>query len=294
MGERRGPGEQRSPQRLRTARIAPRGTGTPALSLLRWARQVPSSRGTLRGEGKVAARLRGMPFAKRIVEPQWLCRQRRPAPGPDEDTSGGSVEPPPPLQPPGRREEAEAPEPDEPPRVPPAPLPLPPPPPPSLPAPAEQDQQPPSEAHEAGEESVAGVPDAASATGEASEASAEAVLLMLDLCAVSNAALARVLRQLSDVARHACSLFQELESDIQLTHRRVWALQGKLGSVQRVLSTLDPKQEAVREYQRRPSSRVLGSSASPSYCPHSPQSQPRGAEPAATCTLLLPSLSSAL
>ncbi|XP_052027294.1 actin remodeling regulator NHS isoform X1 [Apodemus sylvaticus] len=185
-----------------------------------------------------------MPFAKRIVEPQWLCRQRRPAPGPDEDTSGGSVEPPPPLQPPGRREEAEAPEPDEPPCVPPAPLPLPPPPP-SLPAPAEQDQQPPREAHEAGEESVAGVPEAASTTGEASEASAEAVLLMLDLCAVSNAALARVLRQLSDVARHACSLFQELESDIQLTHRRVWALQGKLGSVQRVLSTLDPKQEAV-------------------------------------------------
>ncbi|KAK2083081.1 hypothetical protein P7K49_038317 [Saguinus oedipus] len=69
---------------------------------------------------------------------------------------------------------------------------------------------------------------------------------MLDLCAVSNAALARVLRQLSDVARHACSLFQELECDIQLTHRRVWALQGKLGGVQRVLSTLDPKQEAVR------------------------------------------------
>ncbi|XP_024902375.1 Nance-Horan syndrome protein, partial [Pteropus alecto] len=33
--------------------------------------------------------------------------------------------------------------------------------------------------------------------------------------------------------------------DIQLTHRRVWALQGKLGGVQRVLGTLDPKQEAV-------------------------------------------------
>ncbi|MEJ1281311.1 hypothetical protein NN561_012260 [Cricetulus griseus] len=213
-----------------------------------------------------------MPFAKRIVEPQWLCRQRRPAPGPDEDTSEGSVEPPP-LQPPDRREEAEAPGPEEPPRVPPAPLPLPPPLP-SLPAPAEQAQQPPGEEREAGDESVAGVPETASATGEASSAATEAVLLMLDLCAVSNAALARVLRQLSDVARHACSLFQELESDIQLTHRRVWALQGKLGSVQRVLSTLDPKQEAVREYQRRPSSRVLGSSAAPSCSPYSPQSQP--------------------
>ncbi|XP_012887581.1 PREDICTED: Nance-Horan syndrome protein isoform X1 [Dipodomys ordii] len=194
-----------------------------------------------------------MPFAKRIVEPQWLCRQRRPAPGPDEDTSEGSIEPPqppppPPLQLPGRREEAEAPGAEEPPHAPPV-LPGIPPPPMPLPAPAaavaDPAQPPPSEDPEVGEEIVAGVPEAGSATGDASSATAAAVLLMLDLCAVSNAALARVLRQLSDVARHACSLFQELESDIQLTHRRVWALQGKLGGVQRVLSTLDPKQETV-------------------------------------------------
>ncbi|XP_003819578.2 actin remodeling regulator NHS isoform X2 [Pan paniscus] len=188
-----------------------------------------------------------MPFAKRIVEPQWLCRQRRPAPGPAVDASGGSAEPPPPLQPPGRRDldEVEAPGPEEPARAVPAPSGLPPPPPP-LPAPADQTQPPHGEASVAGEESTAGIPEAAPAAGEASSAAAAAaVLLMLDLCAVSNAALARVLRQLSDVARHACSLFQELESDIQLTHRRVWALQGKLGGVQRVLSTLDPKQEAV-------------------------------------------------
>ncbi|XP_011891149.1 PREDICTED: nance-Horan syndrome protein isoform X2 [Cercocebus atys] len=187
-----------------------------------------------------------MPFAKRIVEPQWLCRQRRPAPGPAVDASGGSAEPPPPLQPPGRRDldEVEAPGPEEPARAVPAPPGLPPPPPP-LPAPADQAQPPHGEASVAGEESTAGIPEAAPTAGEASSAAAAAVLLMLDLCAVSNAALARVLRQLSDVARHACSLFQELESDIQLTHRRVWALQGKLGGVQRVLSTLDPKQEAV-------------------------------------------------
>ncbi|XP_032141898.1 Nance-Horan syndrome protein isoform X2 [Sapajus apella] len=187
-----------------------------------------------------------MPFAKRIVEPQWLCRQRRPAPGPDADSSGGSAEQPPPLQPPGRRDpdEVEASGPEEPARAAPAPPGLPPPPPP-LPAPADQAQPPDGEASVAGEESTAGVPEAAPAAAEASSAAAAAVLLMLDLCAVSNAALARVLRQLSDVARHACSLFQELECDIQLTHRRVWALQGKLGGVQRVLSTLDPKQEAV-------------------------------------------------
>ncbi|XP_059942344.1 actin remodeling regulator NHS isoform X1 [Mesoplodon densirostris] len=176
-----------------------------------------------------------MPFAKRIVEPQWLCRQRRPAPDPAEDANRGSAEPPPPpLQLPGRRDEAVAPGPEDPPRAPRA-----------LPAPTDQALPPHGEAPAAGEESAAGVLEAASAAGEASSAAAAAVLLMLDLCAVSNAALARVLRQLSDVARHACSLFQELESDIQLTHRRVWALQGKLGGVQRVLGTLDPKQEAV-------------------------------------------------
>ncbi|XP_004710061.2 Nance-Horan syndrome protein [Echinops telfairi] len=125
----------------------------PATAGSKWTRRQPARQGARRGAQRVAARRLRMPFAKRIVEPQWLCRQRRPAPA--------------------------------------------------------------------------------------------AVLLMLDLCAVSNAALARVLRQLSDVARHACSLFQELESDIQLTHRRVWALQSKLGGVQRVLGTLDPKQEAV-------------------------------------------------
>ncbi|KAB1253445.1 Nance-Horan syndrome protein [Camelus dromedarius] len=182
-----------------------------------------------------------MPFAKRIVEPQWLCRQRRPAPGPVEDANGGSAEPPPPLQPPGRQDETSAPGPEDPPHAPPAPPGQPP-----QPVAAPTDQAPPhGEAPAAGEESAVGVLEAASAAGEASSAAAAAVLLMLDLCALSNAALARVLRQLSDVARHACSLFQELESDIQLTHRRVWALQGKLGGVQRVLGTLDPKQEAV-------------------------------------------------
>ncbi|CAK6450631.1 unnamed protein product [Pipistrellus nathusii] len=183
-----------------------------------------------------------MPFAKRIVEPQWLCRQRRPPPGPAEEASGGSAELPPPLQPPSQRDQAVEPGPEDPPQEPPAPSG---PPPPPLPAPTDQAQPPLGEVPAAGEESAAGPPEAAAGAGEAPSAAAAAVLLMLDLCAVSNAALARVLRQLSDVARHACSLFQELESDIQLTHRRVWALQGKLGGVQRVLGTLDPKQETV-------------------------------------------------
>ncbi|XP_069827341.1 actin remodeling regulator NHS [Dendropsophus ebraccatus] len=67
----------------------------------------------------------------------------------------------------------------------------------------------------------------------------------LDLGAINNVAMSRILRQLSDVARHACSIFHELEADIQVTARRVRALQGKIGSVQQVVSSLDPKQETV-------------------------------------------------
>lgn len=217
-----------------------------------------------------------MPFAKRIVEPQWLCRQRRPPPGPAEDANGGGTEPPPPpLQPPSQRDKALEPGPEEPPRAPPAPSG--PPPPPPLPAPTDQAQPPHGEPPAAAEESAVGAPEAASAAGEAPSAAAAAVLLMLDLCAVSNAALARVLRQLSDVARHACSLFQELESDIQLTHRRVWALQGKLGGVQRVLGTLDPKQETVREYPRLQP--ALRSCAAPSALPGRRNPSPKAPRP---------------
>ncbi|MFT7799813.1 Nance-Horan syndrome protein-like [Arapaima gigas] len=69
--------------------------------------------------------------------------------------------------------------------------------------------------------------------------------LFEDLRSVSNVALSRTLRQLSDLARHACSLFQDLESELAATSQRVWALQGKIGSIQQTLGGLDPKQEAV-------------------------------------------------
>ncbi|CAM2096736.1 unnamed protein product [Caretta caretta] len=129
-----------------------------------------------------------MPFAKRIVEPQWLCRQL-PAASLLEESLG-------------------------------------------CPEPRDQPQPEPEEA-------------AAVVPAEGKEAAA--VLTMLDLCSVSNGALARILRQLSDVARHACTLFQEIESELQLAQRRVRALHGKIGGVQGVLRSLDPKQEAVRE-----------------------------------------------
>ncbi|XP_055010967.1 actin remodeling regulator NHS [Boleophthalmus pectinirostris] len=70
-------------------------------------------------------------------------------------------------------------------------------------------------------------------------------VLFEDLCAISNVVLSRTLRQLSDLARHACSLFQELENDIVSTNQRVWALQNKIGQIQQTASALDPKKEAV-------------------------------------------------
>ncbi|XP_060900193.1 actin remodeling regulator NHS [Labrus mixtus] len=70
-------------------------------------------------------------------------------------------------------------------------------------------------------------------------------LLFEDLCAISNVVLSRTLRQLSDLARHACSLFQELENDIISTNQRVWVLQNKIGQIQQSASALDPKKEAV-------------------------------------------------
>lgn len=71
--------------------------------------------------------------------------------------------------------------------------------------------------------------------------------LMDDLCAVSNAALSRTVRQLSDVARHAGSLFHELERELASTDRRLRDLREKVRRMERSTEELDPKQEAVRE-----------------------------------------------
>ncbi|XP_065533450.1 actin remodeling regulator NHS isoform X1 [Lathamus discolor] len=131
-----------------------------------------------------------MPFAKRTVEPQRLCR-RQPAVSVLEESWGAE---PPPRDP---------------------------------------------------------LPEEPGTAGEGTEAAgggereAAAVLMVLDLCSVSNVALSRILRQLSDVARHACTLFQEVEADIQSTHRRVRALHGRIAGLQGAVRGLDPKQEAV-------------------------------------------------
>ncbi|XP_076879546.1 actin remodeling regulator NHS isoform X3 [Brachyhypopomus gauderio] len=69
--------------------------------------------------------------------------------------------------------------------------------------------------------------------------------LFEDLGSISNVVLARSLRQLSDLARHACSIFQELENEIVSTNQRVRVVQNKIGKIQQSASALDPKLEAV-------------------------------------------------
>ncbi|XP_047443004.1 Nance-Horan syndrome protein isoform X3 [Mugil cephalus] len=69
--------------------------------------------------------------------------------------------------------------------------------------------------------------------------------LFEDLVSISNVALSRTLRQLSDLAKHACSIFQELEGELSSTSQRVRGLQGKINQLQQTCSELDPKQEAV-------------------------------------------------
>nr|XP_020459122.1 Nance-Horan syndrome protein isoform X2 [Monopterus albus] len=73
----------------------------------------------------------------------------------------------------------------------------------------------------------------------------EGGLLFEDLVSISNVALSRTLRQLSDLARHACSIFQELENDLTSTNLRVRGLQSKINQLQQICSELDPKKEAV-------------------------------------------------
>ncbi|XP_017279003.1 Nance-Horan syndrome protein isoform X3 [Kryptolebias marmoratus] len=70
-------------------------------------------------------------------------------------------------------------------------------------------------------------------------------LVFEDLVSVSNVALSRTLRQLSDLAKHACSIFQELEGELAATSQRVRGLQAKISHLQQSCAELDPKQEAV-------------------------------------------------
>ncbi|XP_037397413.1 Nance-Horan syndrome protein isoform X4 [Pygocentrus nattereri] len=66
-----------------------------------------------------------------------------------------------------------------------------------------------------------------------------------DLRALCGAALACTLRQLADVARHAGSVFEELEEELARTEQRLRTLRETAGRVQRHVGQLEAKQEAV-------------------------------------------------
>lgn len=74
-------------------------------------------------------------------------------------------------------------------------------------------------------------------------------VLFDDLFCVNNLALSRSLRQLSDMAQHACSIFKELESELLSNSLRLRGLQSKLNRLQETCSRLDYQLELVREYK---------------------------------------------
>ncbi|XP_062845643.1 actin remodeling regulator NHS [Trichomycterus rosablanca] len=77
------------------------------------------------------------------------------------------------------------------------------------------------------------------------DAAGEEGLLFEDLRCTGNVVLSRILRQLADLARHACSIFQELEDDVVATSHRLHRLHSKIGQMQQTTGALDPKLEAV-------------------------------------------------
>uniref|UniRef100_UPI00398E64BF actin remodeling regulator NHS n=1 Tax=Pristiophorus japonicus TaxID=55135 RepID=UPI00398E64BF len=66
-----------------------------------------------------------------------------------------------------------------------------------------------------------------------------------ELPAVSNCTLARTLRQLADLAKHACGLFQEIEEEVLGVHRRLCGIQRKINHIGAAVTALDPRQETV-------------------------------------------------
>ncbi|XP_061833489.2 actin remodeling regulator NHS isoform X1 [Nerophis lumbriciformis] len=66
-----------------------------------------------------------------------------------------------------------------------------------------------------------------------------------DLASISNVCLARTLRQMSDLAKHACSIFQELQADLESSGVRLRGLQRKVGRLQQTCGGMDPRLQPV-------------------------------------------------
>lgn len=60
-------------------------------------------------------------------------------------------------------------------------------------------------------------------------------------------ALISVLRQLSDLSHHACSIFQELQTEASAVVKKASALQYRLDSLQETVADLNHKRIKIRE-----------------------------------------------
>ena len=65
---------------------------------------------------------------------------------------------------------------------------------------------------------------------------------------VSCAALKNVLLQLSDLSRHACSVFLDIQSEASAVAYRSAALQQRLDALQYAVRKLDPKKITIRKW----------------------------------------------
>ncbi|XP_043542020.1 Nance-Horan syndrome protein-like [Chiloscyllium plagiosum] len=71
--------------------------------------------------------------------------------------------------------------------------------------------------------------------------------LFEELPGVCNHTLGRSLRQLSELARHASGLFQEIEDEVLGVHRRLCTIQRKISELGAAVKTLEPRQQTVRK-----------------------------------------------
>eukprot|EP00061_Rhincodon_typus_P010838 g35424.t1 len=69
--------------------------------------------------------------------------------------------------------------------------------------------------------------------------------LFEELPSVCNHTLGRTLRQLSELAKHAAGLFQEIEDEVLGVHRRVSTIQRKISEIGAAVKTLEPRQQTV-------------------------------------------------
>ncbi|XP_072440542.1 actin remodeling regulator NHS isoform X2 [Chiloscyllium punctatum] len=69
--------------------------------------------------------------------------------------------------------------------------------------------------------------------------------LFEELPGVCNHTLGRSVRQLSELARHASGLFQEIEDEVLGVHRRLCTIQRKISEIGAAVKTLEPRQQTV-------------------------------------------------